>query len=61
MGIQHHFQQYFSYIVAVNFIGWKKPTNLPKVDKHYHMKQYQVQLSNEGDKIANENWMNITS
>ena len=37
-GVQRHFQQYFSYIVAVRFIGgWKKPefpektTDLPQV------------------------------
>jgi hypothetical protein len=37
------FQQYFSYIVAVNYIGggnrsaWKKNTGLPQVtDKLYH-------------------------
>jgi len=24
-GVQHHFQQYFSYIVAVSFYWWRKP------------------------------------
>jgi hypothetical protein len=26
----HHFQQYFSYIVAVQFYWWRKPGNLEK-------------------------------
>jgi hypothetical protein len=36
-GVERHFQQYFSYIVAVSFVGGEKPeyleniTDLPQV------------------------------
>jgi hypothetical protein len=50
-GVQRHFQQYFSYIVAVSFIDGgnrstqKKPTELPQVtDKLYHI-IYRVHLT----------------
>jgi hypothetical protein len=40
-GVQRHFQQYFSYTVAVSFIGGgnrRKPTDLSQVtDKLYHI------------------------
>ena len=47
-GVYRHFQQYFSYIVAVSFIGGgnhaedpEKTTNMPLVtDKLYHIKLY---------------------
>jgi hypothetical protein len=28
--VYHHFQQYFSYIMAVSFIWWRKPTTFHK-------------------------------
>jgi len=40
-GVQHHFQRYFSYIVAVSFIGWgnrstrRKPSTCRFTDKRY--------------------------
>jgi hypothetical protein len=46
-GVLCHFQQYFSYIMAVSFIGGgnreylEKTTVLPQVsDKHYHINHY---------------------
>jgi hypothetical protein len=33
-GVQHHFQQYFSYIVAVNFIGGGPRENRRPVASH---------------------------
>ena len=46
------FKQYFSYIVAVNFIGLRKPeytTDLSQVtDKHYHIILYKVLLATTG-------------
>ena len=47
--VLHHFQQYFSYIVAVSFIdggNQRKTTDLPQVtDKLYHIILYQVHLA----------------
>ena len=47
----YHFQQYFSYIVAIRFIGWanwwtqRKTTNKPQVaNPLYHIKFYKVHI-----------------
>jgi hypothetical protein len=40
-GILRHFQQYFSYIVAVSFISWGNRMNLSEVtDKLHHIMLY---------------------
>ena len=48
-GVKHHFQQYCSYIVAVNFIGGgnqRKQPILPQVtDKLDHILLYRVHLA----------------
>jgi hypothetical protein len=51
-GVKRHFQQYFSYAVAISFIGGRKPeylektTDLPQVtDKLYDIKLYRVHLA----------------
>ena len=51
-GVHRHFQHYFSYIVAISFIGGgnrstrRKTTDLPQVtDKLYLINLYRVQLA----------------
>ena len=51
MVFQCHFQQYFSYIVVVCFIGggnrstWRKPPTCRKSDKLCHVMLYQVHFA----------------
>jgi hypothetical protein len=50
-GGQHRFQQYFSYIVAVTFIGggnWRKPPTCRKSLTLYHIMLFWVHLSMNG-------------
>ena len=57
-GVECLFQQYFSYIVAVSFIGegnwstgWKPPTCRKSLTNFYHIILYQVHLARAGCKL----------
>jgi len=53
-----NFQQYFSYIVAVSFIGggnrstWRKPPTCHKSLKNYHIMMYCVHLTQVGFELT---------
>jgi hypothetical protein len=47
-GVKHYFQQYFSYIVAVSFIGGGNQISMEKTDNLYHIMLYQVILARAG-------------
>jgi hypothetical protein len=44
-GVQRHFQQYFSYIVAVSFIGGGNQSTKGNHQPDYHIKLYRVHLA----------------
>ena len=57
-GVERHFQQYFSYIVVVSFIGgenwstWRKPPSYRNSPTNWHIMLYRVHLPWLGFELA---------
>ena len=58
-GVYRHFQQYFSYIATVSFIGWRKleypektTESRKSLTNFYHIILYQVHFATDGFELT---------